>query len=104
MEETRRTLDEIWPIIQEANKIAPKFSKIPKPLVQIAPAEKPSKRAGKGTVQRQNMVKSFSREIDALFSSQETNLLTEGLSLATPISPTVLEVLYKRVVPTNVRS
>jgi hypothetical protein len=35
VEETRRTLDEIWPIIQEANKIAPKFSKIPKPLVQL---------------------------------------------------------------------
>jgi thioester reductase-like protein len=93
----RRTLDEIWPVVQEANKIAPAFAKIPKSLIIFSKPEKPFRRAGKGTVQRQNTVREYSEELDQLFSSQETSLLTECLSLATPISPGIVKTFTREV-------
>jgi acyl-CoA synthetase (AMP-forming)/AMP-acid ligase II len=79
--EKRDRLNQIWPTVEEANKVAPEFAKIPKSLILFATAEKPFLRAGKGTVQRQNTVKSYVAELDALFASQEDSLLTEGLTL-----------------------
>jgi hypothetical protein len=64
-------LNEIWPTVQEANKVAPGFAKIPKTLILFAKPGKPFSRAGKGTVQRQMTVKSYASELDHLFSSQE---------------------------------
>jgi hypothetical protein len=96
-EERRQVLDNIWPIVQEANKIAPAFSKVPKALILLAPPEKPFCRAGKGTVQRQNTVKEYSQELDELFSSQEATLLTERLSLATPVTPRVVKIFTREI-------
>lgn len=90
-------LDDIWPIVQEANKTAPGFSKIPKSLILIAAADKPFKRAGKGTVQRQATVKLYTEELHKLFSSQQTSLLTEGLSLMTPISSSIVKTFIREI-------
>lgn len=79
--ETRERLNQIWLLVEKANKVAPEFAKIPKSLILFATAEKPFLRAGKGTVQRQNTVKSYAKELDSRFSSQEDSLLTEGLTL-----------------------
>lgn len=80
-EERRQRLDEIWPKVEEANKVAPEFAKIPKSLILFTTPSRPFLRAGKGTVQRQNTIKSYSVQLDSLFSSQEDSLLTEGLTL-----------------------
>ena len=48
--ERRERVEQIWPSVEEANKLAPNFAKIPKALVLFATAEKPFLRAGKGTV------------------------------------------------------
>lgn len=85
--ESHAILDSIWPTVQEANKIAPGFSKIPKSLILFSTAEKPFLRAGKGTIQRQLTVKSYAKELDHMYSSQETGLLIEGLTLADSFSP-----------------
>lgn len=79
--EKRKMLNQIWPFVEEANKVAPEFAKIPKSLILFASAETPFLRAGKGTVQRQNTLKAYAKELDELFSSQEDSLLTEGLTL-----------------------
>ncbi|KAL5325160.1 hypothetical protein ACEPPN_006283 [Leptodophora sp. 'Broadleaf-Isolate-01'] len=50
VEERHELLDKIWPTIQEANEVAPRFARTPKSLVTFATAEKPFLRAGKGTV------------------------------------------------------
>jgi hypothetical protein len=76
-DEKQRILDEIWPTLQEANKIAPAFSKTPKSLVLYVPAEKPFIRAGEGIVLRQNTMQLFS-ELDELFASQQSSLLNGG--------------------------
>lgn len=75
------TLNKIWPTVEKANRIAPGFAKIPKSLILFATLEKPFLRAGKGTVQRQLTVKSYSKELDRLFSSTQNDLLIEGLTL-----------------------
>jgi thioester reductase-like protein len=85
--ESHAILDSIWSTVQEANKIAPGFSKIPKSLILFSTAEKPFLRAGKGTIQRQLTVKSYAKELDHMYSSQETGLLIEGLTLADSFSP-----------------
>jgi thioester reductase-like protein len=85
--EKHEALNKIWPTVQEANKIAPGYAKIPKSLILFAYAEKPFQRAGKGTVQRQNTVKVYSNELDQLFSEQELGLMTEGLTLRESPSP-----------------
>jgi hypothetical protein len=79
--ERRERLNQIWPSVEKAIKIALVFAKIPKSLILFATAEKPFLRAGKGTVQRQNTLKAYAKELDDLISSQEDSLLTEGLTL-----------------------
>jgi len=75
------TLNKIWPSVEKANRIAPRFAKIPKSFIIFATLEKPWLRAGKGTVQRQLTVKSYSKELDRLFSTTQNDLLLEGLTL-----------------------
>jgi hypothetical protein len=79
--ERLEVVKKIWPTVEEANRIAPGFAKIPKSLILFTTPGKPFMRAGKGTVQRQLTVKSYSKELNQLFSSQQDDLLTEGLTL-----------------------
>jgi thioester reductase-like protein len=96
-EEQRGSLNEIWPTVQEANKIAPAFAKVPKSLIQFTTRGKPFLRAGKGTVQRQATVKAYSEELEKLFNTQETGLLTEGLTLGGEISSETVEAFTREV-------
>jgi thioester reductase-like protein len=96
-EERREALNEIWPLVQEANRIAPAFAKVPKSLVLFTTPGKPFLRAGKGTVQRQNTVKAYSNELSEIYSSQEADLLTEGLTLSTPISLGIIKTFTREI-------
>jgi thioester reductase-like protein len=62
-------VDEIWPLIEKANKMAPAHAQVSKELVMVASPEKPFARAGKGTVQRWKTVHTYSAEIDALYEA-----------------------------------
>ena len=95
--EKREALDEIWPTVQEANKVAPGFAKIPKSLILFADAEKPFMRAGKGTVQRQITVKAYAAQLDHLFSSQELGLMTEGLTIKKSPSPEDIKTFTREI-------
>jgi thioester reductase-like protein len=95
--ERRESLDQLWASVQEANKIAAGFAKVPKSLVLFASAEKPFQRAGKGTVQRQLTVKAYAEELEYLYSSQESDLLTEGLTLRKPAGPDDIRVFVKEI-------
>jgi len=54
------------PIIENANKVAPAFSKLFKEMILITPEEKPLPRAGKGTVMRKLALQVYNDEIEAL--------------------------------------
>ncbi|KAI5926545.1 hypothetical protein F4810DRAFT_725180 [Camillea tinctor] len=78
---TASQLDAIWPIIEDANKKAPKFGRVPKELVLFAPDNKPFLRAGKGTIQRRLTVQAFEEEINKRYEDVEEGLLTSGIAL-----------------------
>jgi hypothetical protein len=54
------------PTIDEANKVAPSFSRIFKELILVTHKDKPLPRAGKGTVMRKAALKEYHDEIEAL--------------------------------------
>ncbi|KAF8859904.1 acetyl-CoA synthetase-like protein [Acephala macrosclerotiorum] len=95
--ERHQLLDDIWPIVQEANKIAPGFSKIPKSLILFADPGKTFLRAGKGTIQRQQTVRAYAEELEHLYRSQEAGLLTEGLTLSKSNSPANILIFVKEI-------
>ncbi|KAJ7617794.1 hypothetical protein FB45DRAFT_932692 [Roridomyces roridus] len=63
--------NKIWPVIEEANAIAPGFSRIFKEMILFTSHEKPLPRAGKGTVMRKAAIKLYTPEIDALYTTAE---------------------------------
>lgn len=54
------------PVIEEANKSSPAFSRIFKEMILIASKNKPMLRAPKGTVQRKATLSNYEGEINAL--------------------------------------
>ncbi|GAD96178.1 NRPS-like enzyme, putative [Paecilomyces variotii No. 5] len=83
-EDRQALLDTIWPIVEEANKIAPRFSRVPRSLIYLTRKGEQFSRAGKGTIQRQFTVQKFSKVLDELYSAAEEGLLTDGLELDDP--------------------
>lgn len=77
--EREDALAKLWPSIQEANKSAPKFGRIPRELVFFAAREKPFLRASKGTIQRRLTIEDHADEISELYAKAEHGLLTSGL-------------------------
>ena len=54
------------PVISEANKEAPSFSKIYKEMILVTDKARPLPRAGKNTVLRKAALKEYHKEIEAL--------------------------------------
>ncbi|KAF8548785.1 acetyl-CoA synthetase-like protein [Imleria badia] len=56
----------IWPVIEEANKIAPGFARIFKEMILIGDPAQPIIRTPKGTVQRKATIKAYEAKINSL--------------------------------------
>ena len=54
------------PVLNEANKESPSFSKIYKEMILVTDKTRPLPRAGKGTLMRKAALKEFHHEIEAL--------------------------------------
>ncbi|KZP28667.1 putative aminoadipate reductase [Athelia psychrophila] len=63
----------IWPIVEEANKEAPSFSRIFKEMIIVTDSSKPLPRVGKGTVAKKAAIKLYAAEIDALYETVEAS-------------------------------
>jgi hypothetical protein len=57
------------PVVEEADKIAPAFSRIYKEMIIFTTAEKPLPRVGKGTVARKAAIALYTPEIDKLYET-----------------------------------
>ncbi|KIK55489.1 hypothetical protein GYMLUDRAFT_99487 [Collybiopsis luxurians FD-317 M1] len=66
--------DKIWPVIEEANKLMPAFSRVYKEMILIASPSKPLPRAGKGTVLRKEVYEQYKQEIDQIYNAVESTL------------------------------
>ncbi|KAJ6480154.1 putative aminoadipate reductase [Mycena sanguinolenta] len=78
--------NKVWSIVEEANHVAPAFSRIFKEMIIFTAAEKPMLRTGKGTVMRKATLKVYSPEIDALY-----NIVEEKASIDTSKMPAAWE-------------
>lgn len=76
------------PIIEEANKVAPAFSRIFKEMILVASKDKPLPRAGKGTVMRKAALTEYQNEIDEM-------LVTFRLKV--PVKLTYLYFRYAKI-------
>ncbi|KAF7371229.1 Non-canonical non-ribosomal peptide synthetase FUB8 [Mycena sanguinolenta] len=63
--------NKIWPIIEEANAIAPAFSRIFKEMVLFSSLNKPLPRAAKGSVLRKAALALYTEEINSIFRAVE---------------------------------
>ncbi|KAH7912704.1 acetyl-CoA synthetase-like protein [Hygrophoropsis aurantiaca] len=66
--------DKIWPWIEEANRMAPGYSRIFKDMILVTHQDKPMPRAGKGTVQKKSAVQLYGTDIDALYERIENDV------------------------------
>ena len=71
-------IEELWPIIEEANEDCPAHAKISKSHILITRPSKPMVRTGKGTVQRFATYTLYSQELDALYKDAEAIKPAEG--------------------------
>ncbi|KAJ7754149.1 hypothetical protein DFH07DRAFT_743950, partial [Mycena maculata] len=66
--------NKVWPVIEEANEVAPRFSRIYKEMILFSSLDKPLPRAGKGTVMRKATINLYAPEIDAIYNTVEKQL------------------------------
>ncbi|KAI6117048.1 hypothetical protein EDD16DRAFT_1708011 [Pisolithus croceorrhizus] len=71
------------PVVEEANKDAPNFSRIFKEMILVTSRDKPMSRAGKGTVTKKATMSLYESEIDALYESVEASA-TAGIEVPLP--------------------
>ncbi|KAF9072482.1 hypothetical protein BDP27DRAFT_1418094 [Rhodocollybia butyracea] len=72
------------PVVEEANRIAPAFSRIFKEMILVVDPKKPLPRVGKGTVARKAAIALYDSEIDKLYETVDSN--TGGNSVELPTS------------------
>ncbi|KAL4077419.1 putative nonribosomal peptide synthetase, partial [Scleroderma citrinum] len=81
----------IWPVVEEANRDAPSFSRIFKEMILVTSTDKPMLRAGKGTVTKKATISLYEPEINALYESVEASA-TAGIEVPLPAEWTPAQV------------
>lgn len=60
-------LGDIWPVVEEANGLCSEYVRLTRPPVILSSAGKPFERLGKGSVDRQGILREYQNEIDAAY-------------------------------------
>ncbi|KAI6017888.1 hypothetical protein EDC04DRAFT_2607953 [Pisolithus marmoratus] len=71
------------PAVEQANKDAPKFSRIFKEMILVASRDRPMLRTAKGTVTKKATLRMYESEIDALYESVRVNV-PAGVEVSLP--------------------
>ncbi|TFK74191.1 hypothetical protein BDN72DRAFT_760438, partial [Pluteus cervinus] len=64
-------INEIWPVVEEANQGAPGFSRIDPSMILVVSPDRPLPRAGKGTVMRKAAFELYADDIKQLYEDVE---------------------------------
>ncbi|KAI0085165.1 hypothetical protein BDY19DRAFT_909277 [Irpex rosettiformis] len=75
--------NKVWPVIAEANAIAPTFAKIYKEMILVADPAKPFPRAPKGTVIRKQAMALYTEAVENLYKAAEQSAETTGVGAPT---------------------
>lgn len=78
-DEESKLIDDVWDLIQQANKVTVTHGRISRDLVMVARPEKPFSRSAKGSIQRVITTKMYEDEVNALYgraqgAGQDTTL------------------------------
>jgi hypothetical protein len=76
-EDRARFVESLWPYAVTANENAPAQARLTIDRIMVAPAGKPFRRAGKGTIQRSTTVKLFEHEINELYQRMEDGVMPD---------------------------
>jgi thioester reductase-like protein len=79
IESRDRLIKEIWPSVQIANTEGPDHGRIYKSKIIVASRDKPFQRVGKGTIIREQIVKAYVSEIDAVYSDESSSMHQNGI-------------------------
>ncbi|KAJ3528253.1 hypothetical protein NM688_g8022 [Phlebia brevispora] len=71
--------NKIWPVVEEANELAPAFGRIFKEMIIITDPAKPLPRAAKSTVIRKMALAAYEKEIEQLYFTIEGSADTKGV-------------------------
>ncbi|KAM4065705.1 male sterility protein [Hirsutella rhossiliensis] len=71
LQKKREAIGMIWPRIEEANSLAPAHARIDDTLICIVSPERPMIRTPKGTIKRQETLRSYDQEIDEVYKEAE---------------------------------
>lgn len=66
----RDFIEQIWPIVDEANRTYPVDERVSKSHILLTNPQKPVKRTAKGTVQRRLTLKQYEHEFDELYTRE----------------------------------
>ncbi|KAI1097600.1 male sterility protein-domain-containing protein [Jackrogersella minutella] len=66
-QETQETIDRIWPSVENVNKETVSHGQISREFIIFSNPQRPLPRGGKGSIQRENAVKLYQKEIDELY-------------------------------------
>ncbi|KIM43694.1 hypothetical protein M413DRAFT_443603 [Hebeloma cylindrosporum] len=69
----------LWPIVEEANKVAPAFSRIFKEMILLSSSKKPLPRAGKGTIMRKAALAVYQTEIDEIYAKVDATAKVDAV-------------------------
>ncbi|KAF7192480.1 Non-canonical non-ribosomal peptide synthetase FUB8 [Pseudocercospora fuligena] len=79
-------VDQLWPLIEQANTASPQHGRVWKSKVAVAQREKPFRRTPKGSIVRQQTNALYESEIEALYSNEssddELGILSKDADLA----------------------
>ncbi|KAF9631838.1 AMP-binding enzyme [Lasiodiplodia theobromae] len=73
-EQREGVLDEVWPVVEEANKHVGPRGKLRRELTLLAVKEKPFVRLGKGSVERRGTFARYEKEVDELYEGFQLGL------------------------------
>lgn len=71
-------VDRIWPVVEEANKIAPSYAKIKRFNVLVTSPDRPFLRAPKGSVVRKLTIQAYADDIEAAYADQDKSSSLPG--------------------------
>lgn len=70
-EERQAVLDDIWKVIEEANKTTVAHGRLQRDHLLLVTPDKPFPRAGKGTIQKPSAIMAYETEIDRLYTQAD---------------------------------
>ncbi|KAH8088908.1 putative aminoadipate reductase [Cristinia sonorae] len=71
--------NQVWPHVEQANKLAPAFARIFKEMIIVTSPVKPVGRAGKGTILRKQLLNDYNDEIEQLYESVQASKTDNGI-------------------------